>query len=140
MPRLGPPFELVLPGVEELPLQIQLAGQSPNVFAGLHPFDDLPFELHGVPTPLCHLCHFGLHSMQSAFIRRVSLLGFTPWLVSAVDAFALTGVGFLEVLVEDFALFLVYFFGVGAWKAIKDFFDGDPDHGPCGLLFAPVED
>jgi hypothetical protein len=78
MPRLGPPFELVLPGVEELPLQIQLAGQSPNVFAGLHPFDDLPFELHGVPTPLCHLCHFGLHSMQSAFIRRVSLLGFTP--------------------------------------------------------------
>jgi hypothetical protein len=29
-----------------------------NVFTGLHPFDDLALELHGVSTPLCHLGHF----------------------------------------------------------------------------------
>jgi hypothetical protein len=58
VPRFGTAFELILPGVEKLPLQLQLAGQSPNVFAGLHPFDDLALEFHGVPTPLCHLGHF----------------------------------------------------------------------------------
>ena len=51
-------LELVLPGVQELPLKLQLAGQSMNVFTGLHPFDDLALELHGVSTPLCHLGHF----------------------------------------------------------------------------------
>lgn len=53
---------------------------------------------------------------------------------------ALAWVGFLEVLVEDIALLLVDLFGVGAWEGVEDFFDGDPDHGPGGLLFAPVED
>src|ERR1017187_8566793 len=46
-----------LPGVEELPLQLQLAGQLMNVLAGLHSLDDLPFELHGVTTPLRLLRH-----------------------------------------------------------------------------------
>src|ERR1017187_9160068 len=46
-----------LPGVEELPLQLQLAGQLMNVLAGLHSLDALPFELHGVTTPLRLLRH-----------------------------------------------------------------------------------
>src|ERR1017187_1994264 len=93
VPRLGTAFELILPGVEELPLQLQLAGQLMNVLAGLHTFDDLPFELQGVTTPLRLLRHllapfdakcvysecltFGVQSMNtkiayprsSAFIR-----------------------------------------------------------------------
>src|ERR1017187_2071523 len=57
VPRFGTAFELILPGVEELPLQLQLAGQLMNVLAGLHSLDDLPFELQGVTTPLRLLRH-----------------------------------------------------------------------------------
>src|SRR5271157_5360373 len=57
VPRFRTALKLVFPGVKELPLQLQLAGQSPNVWAGLHPLDDLPFELHRVATPLRHLGH-----------------------------------------------------------------------------------
>src|SRR5271155_5179207 len=50
-----------------------------NVLAGLHSFDDLPFELHSVTTPLCLLRHCS-HSIRckSASFRSVSLLGFSP--------------------------------------------------------------
>jgi hypothetical protein len=37
----------------------------------IHSFDDLPFEFHAVPTPLCHLGHFytgpGVDRMQRNF-------------------------------------------------------------------------
>src|SRR5436190_298047 len=56
MARFRPPFQLVLPGIQQLPLQLQFPRQSPNVFTGFHSFDDLPLELHAVSTPLCHSC------------------------------------------------------------------------------------
>src|SRR5438552_10316994 len=56
MARFRPPFQLVLPGIQQLPLQLQFPRQSPNVFTGFHSFHDLPLELHAVSTPLCHSC------------------------------------------------------------------------------------
>src|ERR1700726_2112219 len=52
------PLELILPGVQQLPLALQFPPQFANVFAGLHPFDGLPFELLCMSTPPCHLGHF----------------------------------------------------------------------------------
>jgi hypothetical protein len=74
VPGFGPALELIPPGIEELALHAQLACQLMNVLAGLHSFDDLPFEFQGVTTPLCLLRHLlVLHSMQSASFRSVSL-------------------------------------------------------------------
>jgi hypothetical protein len=70
VPRLGAAFELVLPGIEKLPLQLQLqlARQRANVFEGLHSFDP-PLKLHGMSAPLCHFrpsCHLASIRLQSA--------------------------------------------------------------------------
>ena len=58
VPRFGTPFKLVFPGVEQFSLQSSVLVPILNVLAGFHPLDHLPFEFHGVSTPLCHLGHF----------------------------------------------------------------------------------
>src|SRR5437879_6440045 len=60
MARFRSPFQLVFPGIQQLPLQLQLTRQRLNVFTDLHSFHNLPLELHAVSTPLCHSgpsCH-----------------------------------------------------------------------------------
>src|SRR5437879_1983787 len=67
MTRFRSPFQLVFPGIQQLPLQLQFPRQRVNVFTGFHSFHNLPLELHGVPTPLCHSgpsCHCRLHSLS----------------------------------------------------------------------------
>src|SRR5260370_5781495 len=71
--RLRAPLKLVLPGVQELPFQLQFACQGTHVFAGLHLFDNLPFELHTVSTPLSLLGHLASFRCQGASFQRVSL-------------------------------------------------------------------
>src|SRR5947207_9228996 len=81
MARFRSPFQLVFPGIQQLPLQLQLTRQRLNVFTDLHSFHNLPLELHAVSTPLCHSgpsCHIASIRCKSASFPRVSLSGFSP--------------------------------------------------------------
>src|SRR6266704_1204757 len=80
MARFRSPFQLVFPGIQQLPLQLQLTRQRLNVFTDLRSFHNLPLELHAVSTPLCHSgpsCHIASIRCKSASFPRVSLSGFS---------------------------------------------------------------
>src|SRR5216683_3268682 len=78
MTRFRSPFQLVFPSIQQLPLQLQFPRQRVNVFTGFHSFHNLPLELHGVPTPLCHSgpsCHCRLHSLSKCVFSACLIFG-----------------------------------------------------------------
>src|SRR5213082_3790850 len=108
MARFRSPFQLVFPGIQQLPLQLQLTRQRLNVFTDLHSFHNLPLELHAVSTPLCHSgpsCHIASIRCKSASFPRVSLSGFSPegprrppWRLLSGHQLLMTRYGPLDIL------------------------------------------
>src|SRR5712691_12700554 len=79
---LRPPFELILPAIQQLPPDSEIPRQLLHVVASLHPLHSLLLKLPAVPSPLAHVRFLSANpvsrSLQSAFIGSVSTLGFSP--------------------------------------------------------------